>query len=184
MRRSPVAGMGALALLLAATVPAVAQEADPAPDAVVWSTLATPIEGTLTGEHSVNPEAPECPPGSSWRFDSSGSGSIADVGDVDFVLTQCTVFDPDAGAGTFDHGTITLTTAAGDTLVLAQVGHAGGVPGADGLIGWMMGGSWDVASGTGRFEGVSGHGWLGGLGDIPGDADYHLGGYLDDGTAE
>ena len=92
--------------------------------------------------------------------------------------------DPEAGAGTFDHGTITLTTAEGDTLVLAQVGHAGGVPGAEGLIGWMMGGSWDVASGTGQFEGVSGHGWIGGLGDIPGDAAYRFEGYLDDGTAE
>jgi hypothetical protein len=184
MRRSPVAGIGALALLLASTVPAVAQEADPAPDAAVWSALANPIEGTLTGEHSVNPEAPDCPPGSSWRFDSSGSGSITDLGDVDFVLTQCTVFDPEAGAGTFGHGTLTLTTAEGDTLVLAQAGHAGGVPGAEGLIGWTMGGHWDVASGTGQFEGVSGHGWIGGLGDIPGDADFRFEGYLDDGTAE
>ena len=174
MRKLRMACTGgvALALLLTLAAPVAAQEmeeAEPAQAAQVWSaTGAVPIEGTLVGEDWNDFEATDCDPGASWRFHSAGTGQIEGVGDVDFVLTHCTVWDPEAGTATFGDGTITFTTAEGDTLVIAQAGHAGGVPGAEpgSLIGWTLGAVWDVVDGSGQFEGATGHGWIGGLGDI------------------
>ena len=33
-------------------------------------------------------------------------------------------------------------------------------------MGWTMGGSWQAVGGSGRFDGASGYGWVGGLGDV------------------
>jgi hypothetical protein len=183
--KNTVSGALALALLLAAIAPAAAQDQESMPEAAPWSTIAVPIEGTLVGEHSVDMEAPGCAPGTSWRFNSSGTGQIAGVGDVEFVLTQCTVFDPETGTGTFGDGTITFTTTDGDTLEIAQAGRAGAVPGSEGaMVGWTMGGTWDGVSGTGVFANASGHGWVGGVGDIPGPALYSFGGNIEYEAAE
>ena len=186
MRRSQIARTGAVALVLvlASAATAAAQEAEPAPEAISWFAQSTPIEGTLVGEHWIDTEAPGCDPGTSWRFGSEGTGQIAGVGEVDFVLTQCAVFDLEVGTGTFGDGAVTFTTADGDTLEIAQLGHGGIVPGPDGPIGWTYGAIWDAVGGTGRFEGASGYGWLAGVGDVGYDALYSFHGNLEYDMAE
>jgi len=42
--------------------------------------------------------------------------------------------------------------------------------------GFTMGGVWEVIGGTGQFAGAVGQGWLGGLGQVPGDATIDLSG--------
>jgi hypothetical protein len=180
--RTALASIITLALVCTAVTSVVAQEAEgeAAPEPVSWFAQTMPVEGTLVGDHWVDTEAPGCAPGSAWRFGSEGSGQIVGVGDVDFVLTQCAVWDMETNTGTYGEGTVTFTTADGDTLEIAQVGHGGGVPGveAGSLIGWTMGGTWEAVGGTGRFEGASGYGWLAGVGDIGYDALYGFHGYL------
>ena len=112
------------------------------------------LSATVAGEHSIDPEAPDCPAGTSWRFHSAGAGTMADVGEVEYVLTQCRVCEPETGTATFGDGTITLTTADGDTLELAQIGRSHLVPGPtpeDEPLGFTLGGSWQAVGGSGPF---------------------------------
>ena len=118
--------------------------AAPVLGAEAGSTEMVPIEGTVVGEHGINPEAPGCAEGTSWRFESTGVGDLAGLGEVEYVLSWCSVSDPETGITSYGEGGITFTTAAGDSLETAQIGY----------------------------------GWLGGLGQIPGDATIDLGGAI------
>ena len=127
------------------------------------------ITGTVTGQHGPpDMEAPGCPPGTAWRFPSSGSGELSPFGMVDYVLTQCTTFGAEPGSF-LSVGTITFTFAAGDTLVIAQEMRSQlvGAPDAP-PDGFTLEATWTVVDGTGRFAGAMGSGKMDGVGHIPG----------------
>lgn len=166
--RTVAAGAATLTLALAIAAPTIAQEA-------------TSIEGTLVGEHWIDPEAPGCAEGSSWRFESAGVGELAGVGEVEYALSWCSVSDPETGITAYGDGGVTFTTASGDSIETAQIGYGLVIPGADPAAepsGFTMGGSWEVVGGTGPYEDATGYGWLGGIGAIPGDATIDLHGSL------
>ncbi|NNC92563.1 MAG: hypothetical protein HKN80_08730 [Acidimicrobiia bacterium] len=138
----------------------------PAPAAAVGEVQ---IEGTVMGQHGPPDfSAPDCPPGSEWRFPSAGSGHLSPFGTVDYSLTQCTRSGTEPASALSD-GTITFTFAKGDTLIIAQkmssqlVGPPDGPP-----EGFTMEATWTVVEGTGRFLDATGSGALDGAGDIPG----------------
>ena len=153
--------------------------AAPVLGAEAGSTEMVPIEGTVVGEHGINPEAPGCAEGTSWRFESTGVGDLAGLGEVEYVLSWCSVSDPETGITSYGDGGITFTTAAGDSLETAQIGYGQVIAGPEGEpTGFTMGGVWEVTGGTGQFVNATGNGWLGGLGQIPGDATIDLGGAI------
>jgi hypothetical protein len=125
-----------------------------------------PIRGTVVGVDGYG--APiGCPPGTSWKYFSSGGGVMSHLGRVEFDAIHCTVFDESAGTGSFGYGTFTLTAANGDTLVIAQSGTfrmTGDVE--PGEFFSIITGVWTVVDGDGRFEGASGSGTLSGVSDI------------------
>ena len=126
MRKSQTAFKGAVvvALLLALAAPAVAQETGSAPEALEPA-REVPIEGTVVGQHWINPSAPGCDEGTSWRFYSSGTGQISDIGEVDYFLTQCTLFDPEGLSATSGDGITTFTSADGDIRSYGRQSQAG-----------------------------------------------------------
>ncbi len=144
----------------------------PPPDEGPPPGAGVPIEGSVIGEHSVDPEAPDCDGEPLWRFNSSGSGTLSELGDVDYDLTQCSYMDPELGF-VFSDGTITFTAADGDTLVIAQEGTSEVIP-VDpddpeaGFAGFTVEGTWEAVGGTGRFTNATGFGFMDGVGDIPG----------------
>jgi hypothetical protein len=156
----------AVALLLALAAPAAAQETEPAPEAVS-------IEGTVVGEHWIDETAPACDPDTSWRFSSAGAGQLSDIGEVDYFLTQCTVFDAEGGGtdSIYDDATTTFTTADGDTLVVVQQFSGGEVfvDDAGAFTGFTLEGTWEAIGGTGRFAHAAGNGSIDGTADIPGE---------------
>ena len=136
-----------------------------------------PIKGTVMGEHWIDPAAPDCGPGTSWQFYSSGTGKMSHLGKVDYFLTQCTVFNPEDLSATFSNGTITFTAANGDTLVIAQVGGSEVFVDSDGnFIGFTVDGTWHAVGGTGRFTHATGSGSFDGIADIPGDVIFNFAG--------
>ena len=124
-----------------------------------------PIKGALVGIDAVDPGAPMCPAGTSWRYMSVGTGNVSHLGKVDFVVTHCTVLNPDL-TGSFGNGTITFTAPNGDELVIAQWGTF--VVSPDFTVSDIEL-SWTVVGGTGRFDGATGSGTGTGLSDIPGN---------------
>ncbi len=76
----------------------------------------------VVGEHWIDETAPACDPGTSWRFSSAGAGQLSDIGEVDYFLTHCTVFDAESGGADsiYDDATTTFTTVDGDTLVVVH----------------------------------------------------------------
>jgi len=161
--------IAASALLLAFAAPAAAQEAEP-----------IPIEGTVVGEHWIDETAPACDAGTAWRFSSAGAGQLSGIGEVDYFLTHCTVFDAESGGAdsTYDDTTTMFTTADGDTLaVVHQFGSSEVfVDEAGEFTGFTLEGTWEAVGGTGRFTHATGNGSIDGAADIPGDIVFDVAG--------
>lgn len=164
-RLSRVIGVATLALMATAG-PAMATRGQP--DRTV------PINGTVSGEHWIVPQAEDCVvPDDAvdwWRFSSTGSGQMSHLGSVDYFLTQCTYVVPPVGP--ISGGTVTFTAANDDTLVVAQSLQSqiiGEFPFPDAFT---VEGSWEVSRGTGRFANATGSGTLDGIGDIPNGVPY------------
>lgn len=131
-----------------------------------------PIRGSTTSADSMAPpvdvpDYPDCPEGTSWRYFSEGSGNLSHLGRVDVLVTHCTVFDEETGAGSFGNGTITFTAANGDTLIIVQSGtfQLSG-DSASGEFVSLVDGEWTVVGGDGRFEGASGTGSFTAVSDL------------------
>jgi hypothetical protein len=138
------------------------------------ATTEVPIKGTVVGPGGPQtdgggvPQAPGCAAGAIWRFDSSGTGTMAHLGRVGYELSHCTYVDPATGLFLAKDGEITFTAADGDTLVVAEEGVFEGIADATGLIGFEGGGTWTAIGGTGRFAHATGSGSWSVVGDIPG----------------
>jgi hypothetical protein len=123
-----------------------------------------PIGGVLSGADSYG-DPSTCPAGAVWRYFQSGTGEFSHLGAVTVETTHCTWLDS-ATTGHAGPGTITLTAANGDTLVLAhQVTFEFGMP-TPGRIRNLIDLEWEVVAGTGRFEGATGTGGGSGISDI------------------
>ena len=132
------------------------------------------IEGTLVGDHWINPMAPACDlPDTSWRFFSNGVGQLSGLGEVEAYTTHCTVFDEASGGAdsTYYHRTTMFTTAAGDTLaVVHDIPTSEVFVGDDGnFTGFTLDGTWEAVGGSGRFTYATGSGTFYAAADIPGD---------------
>jgi hypothetical protein len=146
-RQSWVAVFVAAALCLTFAAPAAAK--DPDRPFGGW-TVGADYEGDVT----------LCPPGALIRYGSSGTGEFLHLGRVRVETIQCTWLDVETGTGWFDFGTITLTAANGDTLILAQEGTFqlspwGSPPPWSSDVDVT---DWVVVGGTGRFDGATGSG--------------------------
>jgi hypothetical protein len=153
---------GAVALALVLAAPAVAQEAEP-----------MAMDGTLTGDHWIDPLAPACDqPETSWRFYNTGTGELAGVGAVEAFSTHCTIFDEESGGAnsTYYHRSTVFTTADGDTIsVVHDIPTTEVFVGDDGnFTGFTLDGTWEAVGGTGRFVNANGSGTLFGAAEIPG----------------
>lgn len=126
-----------------------------------------PLKGSIVGVDAYG-DPSTCPAGTSWRYFSTGPLQMSHLGGGDSDVTHCTVFNEETGTGTFGNGTITLTAANGDSLVLAQSGtfyiEGDPSPGGGGLS--IIDGQWTVVDGEGRFEGATGNGTLTGVSDL------------------
>ena len=139
-KQSWVAVLIAATLCLAVAAPAVAK--DPV----------RPFGGWTVGHDTADFSKPGCPADAFIRYGSIGAGQMLHLGHVDVVVTQCTWLDLATGTGSFDLGTITLTAANGDVLVLAHKGTFSLVPSKIEM-------TWTVApGGTGRFADATGSG--------------------------
>jgi hypothetical protein len=99
------------------------------------------------------------------RYFQSGTGVLSHLGAVTVEVTHCTWLDS-ASTGHAGPGTITVTAANGDTLVLAhQVTFEFGMP-SPGRILNLIDLEWEVVGGTGRFDGAIGTGAGSGISDI------------------
>lgn len=126
---------------------------------IVAADPARPFGGLSTGVDTTDTSATGCPVGTFIRYGSTGTGKFLHLGRVLVVVTHCTRLDPATGAGWFDDGTITITAANGDTVVLDhqgtfQLSPWGTPPPWAGDIEL----TWDVVGGTGRFEEATGSG--------------------------
>ena len=140
MRTKWVAALLAAALCLAFAAPAAG--ANPV----------RPFGGWTTGHDTSDFAKPGCPADAFVRYGSVGEGQMLHLGHVHVVVTQCTWLDEATGTGSFDLGTVTLTAANGDVLVLAQKGTFTLVPNTIEM-------TWTVApGGTGRFVDAKGSG--------------------------
>ena len=119
-----------------------------------------PIRGSILGlDTPPNFEDPEClAAGATWRFESSGTGTLSHLGKVHFDLVNCTTWYPPP-AGSFELeivGTMTFTAANGDMLVIAHEAEGVYVPGSA-TVDWTIT-EWVVEDGTGRFDSATGSG--------------------------
>jgi hypothetical protein len=106
-----------------------------------------PIGGVLSGADSYG-DPSTCPAGAVWRYFQSGTGELSHLGAVTVEVTHCTWLDS-ATTGHAGPGTITVTAANGDTLVLAhQVTFEFGMP-TPGSILNLIDLEWEVVGGTG-----------------------------------
>ena len=168
-----------MALLLALAAPVTAQEAEP--------TEAVPVKGSVVGAHWIDPTAPACEPGTSWRFSSAGAGQLSELGEVDYYLTHCTLFDAESGGAdsTYVDALTTFTTADGDTLAVVHQFSSTEVfvDDAGAFTGFTLEGTWEAVGGSGRFMDVAGSGTIAGSADIPGDLVLDLTGEIAYGAA-
>lgn len=114
-----------------------------------------PIKGALTGTHSPGPPT-GCPDGTTFSFHSTGTGNVSHLGEVDYVLANCTTLVIPTVSIV---GTVTFTAANGDVLVIAQEGSGPFDPNANptsvtAYYTWTV----DGGSSTGRFAGATGSG--------------------------
>ncbi len=162
--RMACAGGAAVALLLALTAPAAAQDPESAP---------VSMEGTLVGAQWPDVTAPACDlPGTAWRFKIVASGELSGLGEVEAYMTHCTVYDPASGAPpTYYEEMTTFETAEGDMLsVVHDIPTTEVFVGDDGEpTGFQLDGTWEAVGGTGRFMHAAGTGTMVGAADIPGD---------------
>jgi hypothetical protein len=133
-----------------------------------------PFKGTIIGEWgrilADEPELPDECDGYDWYFFASGSGKLTHLGKAEFGLGHCTTEIPPL-LSEWVEGTITLTAANGDTLVIEETGEGElEFVGEGPPIGFSYVGEWHVleGEGTGRFLNASGSGEIAGYGDIPG----------------
>ncbi len=139
----------AVAAVLCLAVAAPAAASDPG----------RPFGGWATGADENDANATGCPAGTFIRYTSTGTGGLLHLGRVHVVVTHCTRLDPATGAGWFDDGTITITAANGDTLILDQQGTFQLSPwGAPPPWASDVQLTWDVVGGTGRFQDATGSG--------------------------
>lgn len=121
---------------------------------------AVPIGGSIVGlDTPPDFEDPEClAAGATWRFESSGTGTLSHLGRVEFDLVNCTTWSPppEGDFGLEIAGTMTFTAANGDMLVIAHEAAGVFVPGAA-TVPWEIT-EWVVDRGTGRFAGATGSG--------------------------
>lgn len=150
MRKLLVIGLAAIALLTAAAAPASA--ADPA----------RPFRGVTSGVDSYG--APACA-GANWQYHHVGTGEVAHLGRVKVEVSHCTFFDLATGRGTFGPGTLTLTAADGDTLVMSEWGTAQLVMTDSGPTSVVQL-HWTVIDGTGRFAHATGSGGAAPISDL------------------
>ncbi len=150
MKHIAITTLAALLLVLAAAAPAAA--ADPS----------RMFSGSWVSQDGADFAAPGCPAGAFFRFSTTGRGEFAHLGLTGISLTHCTYFDLLTPSGTFDHGTITLTAANGDVLVLAEQGsyvldtpNPTPPPPFENAVSHS---TWWVADGTGRFADATGSG--------------------------
>jgi hypothetical protein len=120
---------------------------------------ATPISGDISGiDTPPDFTAPGCPEGASWRFESTGTGTLGHLGTVAFELADCTTLDP-ADFSLSIAGTLWLTAANGDVLVISLTGTGTFNPllPPSPTVPWDIT-AWQVDQGTGRFADAAGSG--------------------------
>ncbi|HYM82897.1 MAG TPA: hypothetical protein VEY67_01940, partial [Candidatus Dormibacteraeota bacterium] len=105
-----------------------------------------------------------CPAGAGWRYMGTGGGEWSHLGPVHTVITHCSWLDSPT-TGHFGPGTVTLTAANGDQLVLADEGTFEIVMSASGPLS-MIDLDWTVIGGTGRFAHATGSGTAHPVGDL------------------
>lgn len=120
---------------------------------------AVPIRGSVAGADTPPDMGEnECTnAGASWRFASSGSGTVSHLGKVNFDLVNCTTVNPDFSL--IISGKIKFTAANGDELVITHNGAGSFNPflPPPPTVPWDIT-SWQVDRGTGRFAGAQGSG--------------------------
>ncbi len=107
--------------------------------------------------------APGVPPaecvGAVILYRGQGTGEFLHLGRAHVEVSHCTYVDLATGAGWFDNGTLTITAANGDTLVMAEHGTFQLSPAPDGSMNSTINSlDWTVIGGTGRFMHATGSG--------------------------
>lgn len=139
-----IALASAVVLVLALASPAAA--ADPV----------RPFKGSGTSVDTMGPPV-DCPAWAGWRYQSRGTTTFAHLGVTSVHVSHCsTMTGPTVGQ--FGAGTITLTAANGDRLVLSDWGTFELTMGPDGPAAATIALSWEVVGGTGRFADAHGSG--------------------------
>jgi hypothetical protein len=134
----------ALVLVLVLALPATA--ADPY----------RPMKGTVTGADSMGAPV-DCPAWGQWRYQSRGTGRYTHLGFTSFHVSHCSAMTGPT-VGQFGAGTMTLTAANGDTLILRDWGTFDLTVGSAGPTRSDIDLNWEVVGGTGRFEDAHGSG--------------------------
>ena len=78
-----------------------------------------PFGGWTLGHDTADMPPTDCPAGAVARYHSAGTGHLLHLGRVQFAVTHC-VFMDSLVKGHIGPGTVTITAANGDTLVLAE----------------------------------------------------------------
>ena len=151
MKRNMLAAvLASAALCLALAAPVAATDPE------------VPFGGHTAGTDTYLPPV-GCPAGASWLHMGDAQGELLHLGRVHLVNSHCTWEDPATLSGHFGPGTMTLTAANGDQLVLAEQGTY--TIDVVALAAYPVG-SWVVVDGTGRFAGASGAGTFAGVSDF------------------
>ncbi len=117
-----------------------------------------PFGGVVTGQAAPVMTPSDCPSGAVGRYAAAGTGQMLHLGRMAYTVTHC-AFMSSPVDGYIGPGTIKLTAANGDTLVLTEISGTfkfdQPMPKTTTSHAAI---SWKVASGTGRFEGAAGSG--------------------------
>jgi len=127
-------------------------------------TKALPIGGVIVGHTaSFIPAGPNvgvdkstfngrCSVPSTWVIGFAGKGNFSHLGQMTFVGSQCTQFNPATGKGTYTDGDFTFVAANGDVLKSTHLGSFEIINN----VTHITGGTTVITGGTGRFTGASG----------------------------
>jgi hypothetical protein len=148
-----------VALLLAAALCLVVAAPVAAKDPV------RPFGGRVVGVDSAEMNPADCPAGAAARYHSAGTGRLLHLGLVRYTVTHCVFMDSPVD-GHIGPGTVTITAANGDMLVLAETSGTFVFDQPMPMTTSTAEISWTVASGTGRFAGATGSGTGAGVGDM------------------